>query len=176
MKTICITFDDGYENNYIYAYPVLKKLNIPATMFVVSDFVGKAGYLTVEQIQEMSNNGIDIGSHTKRHFWLGKKDKKDSKREREEIFESKKRLEEIIGKEVKLFCYPGGGFREMTKQLVMAAGYKGAVSSNPGRHYPKNDTYALKRLRISPTSKDLRVFWFETLGYYTWIKEHRDSD
>jgi len=50
------------------------------------------------------------------------------------------------------------------------------VATNTGKRYPKDDVYALKRLRISKTSDDLRVFWFETLGYYTWIKEHRDDD
>jgi len=175
-KTVCITFDDGYVNNYIYAYPVLKKLNIPATIFVVSDFVGKPGYLSAEQIREMSDNGIDIGSHTKVHFWLGKKRKNEIKREKKEIVESKATLENIIGKEVKFFSYPGGGFRTMTRQMVIGAGYKGAVATNPGKRYPKDDIYALKRLRISKTSNSPFVFWFETLGYYTWIKEHRDDD
>lgn len=175
-KTICITFDDGYVNNYIYAYPVLKKLTIPATMFVISGFIGKPGYLSAEQIREMSDNGIDIGSHTKVHFWLGRKSKDEAKREKEEIVESKATLEKITAKEVKFFSYPGGGFRSATRQMVIDAGYKGAVATNTGKRYPKDDVYALKRLRISKTSDDLRVFWFETLGYYTWIKEHRDDD
>lgn len=173
-KTACITFDDGYENNYKYAYPVLKKLGLPATMFVMTDFIDKPNYLTSKEIKEMSEGVIAIGSHTKAHFWLGDKDNPD--RAREEISRSKQILEEVTKKRVNLFSYPGGGFTKATRELVIDAGYKGAVATNPGKKYPKHDAYALKRLRISRNCNNLFVFWIETNGYYTWIKEHRDKD
>ena len=169
-KTVCITFDDGYEDNYKYAYPVLKRLNIPATIFVMTNSIDKKDYLTPAEVREMANNGIDPGSHTMAHFRL---DGQDMQRAKGEIFESKKALEEITGQRVNFFCYPGGWFTRDVRQLVIDAGYKGAVATNPGRRYPKNDVYALKRLRISKQCNNLFVFWFETSGYYTWIKEHR---
>lgn len=173
-KTICITFDDGYENNYRYAYPVLKGLNIPVTIFVMTDSIDRPNNLTSKEIQEMVNNSaVSIGSHTKTHFWLGGK---NLEKAREEVFESKKILERLTSKKVAFFSYPAGGFTKDTRQLVIDAGYKGAVATNPGKKYPKHDIYALKRLRISNTCNNPFVFWIVTTGYYTWIKEHRDKD
>jgi peptidoglycan/xylan/chitin deacetylase (PgdA/CDA1 family) len=178
-KAVCITFDDGYEDNYLYAYPVLKELDLPATIFVYTDAIGKPGYLTIDQMREMvSNSKVRIGSHTKIHYWLGKteKGKQNLAKAREEITSSKKALEDMTGGPVTFLAYPGGGFTKETRQLVIDAGYGGAVATNPGKNYPKNDIYALKRNRIARTADNLFVLWIEASGYYTWIKEHRDED
>jgi len=171
-KTVCITFDDGYENNYTNAYPVLKGLGFPATIFIISNFINLPTYLTTGEIKEMSDDGIEIGSHTKAHYWLGKTAAgADLKLAKKEIAESKKALEDITGKKVDLFCYPGGGFTKDTRQLVIDAGYKAAAATSPGRNYPKEDLFALKRIRIGRQCNNMFVFWFETSGYYTWFKE-----
>jgi hypothetical protein len=60
------------------------------------------------------------------------------------------------------------------KKATEASGYACAVATNPGRHEPSDDIYAIKRIKISRTSDNLLVFWFETSGYYTWVKERRD--
>jgi len=93
-----------------------------------------------------------------------------------EIFGSKHAIETRTGKEVVSFSYPLGGFDTYVRDNVMKAGYKIAVGTNPGKTYPKHDIFAMKRLRISRTSDNLFVFWIETSGFYTWIKEHRDED
>ncbi len=71
-KTVAVTFDDGYSNNYTYAYPVLRKYNLPAAIFVVMDRIGthlgNDDYMDWQQIQELSSHGlIAIGSHTLTH-------------------------------------------------------------------------------------------------------------
>jgi len=172
-KTLAITFDDGYRNNYICSYPVLKKYNIPATIFVIVKRVGKPGYLNWEEIREMSDSGlITIGSHTMSHLWLP-----DVKAEalQYELRESKRILEEKLGKSVKTLCYPIGAFDEKVEKAVKEAGYSCAVTTNPGRGTPADDIYAIKRIKISRTSDNMFVFWVETSGIYTWIKEHRDE-
>ncbi len=173
-KTIAITFDDGYENNYLKAYPVLKELGLHATIFIVPAMVGTEGYMTWGQIIEMSESGaISIGSHSMTHAWLpNQPDQKcDS-----EIMGSKRSIESHLNKEVGVFSYPLGGFNKDVREKVINAGYKIAVATNPGKKYPKHDLFAMKRLRISSTSDNLFVFWFEITGFYTWIKEHRDKD
>lgn len=172
-KTLAITFDDGNRNNYTAAYPALKKYNLPATIFVIVDNVGKEDFLNWDQIKEMSLNNITIGSHTLKHAYLTSL---DSKSLENELVLSKKILEERIGKRVDVISYPLGGFNEAVKEVVKRAGYIGACATNPGKKYPNNDIYALKRIRISKTSDNLFVFWIETSGFYTWIKEHRDED
>jgi len=62
------------------------------------------------------------------------------------------------------------------RAIAREAGYIGAVATNPGRKSPKDDIFALKRVRISMTSDNLLVFRIETSGYYTFIKEVRDED
>lgn len=173
-KTIAITFDDGYENNYTRAYPICKEFGIPATIFIVPALIGTEGYLTWDQVVEMSESGvITIGSHTMTHSWLP-----DLPEQRldVEIFDSKRAIESHIRKTISSFSYPLGGFNEHVRDKVIKAGYKIAVATNPGKKYPKHDLFAMKRLRISKTSDNLLVFWIEISGFYTWIKEHRDRD
>jgi len=64
-KTIAITFDDGYKDNYIYAFPILKKYNLPATIFIITDEVGRGDRLSWDEIKTMQDSGIiTFGSHT----------------------------------------------------------------------------------------------------------------
>ncbi|MDD5496288.1 MAG: polysaccharide deacetylase family protein [Candidatus Omnitrophica bacterium] len=172
-KTVAITFDDGYYNNYKYAFPALKKYNLPATIFVITDKIGRDGWVGWKEIKEMADFGImTIGSHTKSHVWLPTL---DDKRLKAEIYGSKDILEKGLGRRVDYFCYPLGGYDERVKEYVKEAGYKGACATNPGRFKPADDIYAIKRVRISRTSDNLLVFRIESSGYYTWVKEHRDE-
>ena len=114
---------------------------------------------------------ITIGSHT-----IGPEPLINIKSEDElkkQIFDSKKILEEKLGRPANLFSYPGGFFNKHIKDLVIAAGYKGAVATSPGKRYPNNDIFALKRLRISESTRNLFVFWFEITGYYKFTQEIR---
>ncbi|MDP2912864.1 MAG: polysaccharide deacetylase family protein [Candidatus Omnitrophota bacterium] len=172
-KTVVITFDDGFYNNYRYAYPVLKKYKFPATIFVITDEIGKAGWMDWKELEEMSDSGIiSIGSHTKSHLWLPSL---DAKKLEDELAGSKKVLEERLGRKADEFCYPMGAFDRKVQDALRKTGYSCAVATNPGRFYPVDDIYAIKRVRISRTSDNLFIFWIETSGFYTWIKEHRDE-
>ncbi len=171
--TITITFDDGLKNNFLHAYPILKKYNFPATIFVATDFVGKEKFLSWDDIKTMQENNISIGSHTVSHRWLPALDEKSIHKE---LYGSKKLLEEMTGREIKTLSYPLGAYNEKVKKIARKAGYIGAVATNPGRTEPKDDIFALKIIRISMTSDNLLVFLIETSGYYTFIKEIRDED
>lgn len=178
LKTAAITFDDGYLDNYTNAYPILKKYNIPATIFVVINRVGKHlgsdDYMSWEQIKEMSDSGlVTIGSHSMNHQNLSEVESEDVLRD--EIFASKKILEEKLGKKVDFFSYPFGGVNRKARSLAIDAGYKACVGTNFPKDYPGDDIYALKRVRISENSKNLFIFWVESSGFYTYIKEHRDD-
>lgn len=172
-KTVAITIDDGFMNNYKYAYPALKQYRIPATIFVRVKRIGRPGYLGWKELKEMTASGlVTIGSHTMSHAWLPALDDKQLEYE---VAGSKRMLEEHLGRRVNLMCYPIGAFNKKVQDAVRKAGYILAVGTNPGRAYPSNDIYAIKRIKISRTSDSLFVFWIETSGLYTWIKEHRDD-
>ena len=172
-KTLAITFDDGLKNNFTKAYPVLKKYNLPATIFVVTDFIGKENFLSWEDIKAMSPDIITIGSHTMSHSWLPDL---DDNYLRKELSGSKDVIEKMTDRKVNVLSYPLGGFNELAKKIVKETGYIGAVTTNPGKNSAANDPYALKRTRISDSADNSFVLWAETSGYYTFIKERRDDD
>ena len=171
-KTVAITFDDGYRDFYTYAFPVLEKYRLPATMFIIVDEVGRSegDRLSWQEIIRMQESGlVTFGSHAMGPEPLIKiKSPSELKRQ---IFLSKRILEEKLGQRVKAFSYPEGMFNPVIRQAVIDAGYKLAVATHPGRDYPDDDAFALKRLRISYSSDNLLVFWFETSGVYNFIRE-----
>jgi len=172
-RTIAVTFDDGFENNYTSAYPILKKYNIPATIFIIVNRVGSPGFMGWEEIAEMLSSGlVAIGSHTKVHFWLLGSDPRFLK---DEVAGSKKILEEKLGKRVNAFCYPMGSFDEGSKKAVEDAGYLCAVSTNPSGVSP-DDIYAIRRVKISRSSDSVLGFWIKTTRLYTWSKSRKENE
>lgn len=171
-KTIAITFDDGYKDNFTLAFPVLKEYGLPATLFIIVNEVGRSDRLSWDEIKEMQASGlVYFGSHT-----LGPDPLTKAGNEQElkrQIFGSKIALEEKLGRQVEAFSYPEGRFNAQIRGLVMAAGYKLAVATNPGKKFSNNDVFALKRLRISENAGNLFVFWVETSGYYNFMRERR---
>jgi len=169
-KSVVITFDDGYENNYLNAYPALKKYGFPATIFVIVDLIGREGYLTWDEISEMEKYGITVGSHTLDHTYLPGV---PVEWQEHQIVESKKILEARLGHRVDYFVYPSGGFTEETKAIVKGAGYKGACSTNRGYQTLNKDEYELKRVRFKNTDST-PAFWAKLSGYYNFFKNPRD--
>jgi len=173
-KTRVVTFDDGYENFFTEAYPALKKYNVPATVFVVLAWVGKEGFMTWDQLQVLAKDPlVTLGSHTLSHAWLPSL---DDEALRQELEGSRRLLQEGLGQPIRLLCYPAGAFDARVRSAAVAAGYEGAVATNPGPHYPDDDPYAVKRVRISRTSDNPLVFGVESSGFYTFLKEIRDEE
>lgn len=171
-RTLIITFDDGYKDNYSYAFRTLKKYKIPATIFIITGEVGRPDRLSWEEIKEMQGSRlISFGSHTLSSTPLI--DIKPDEEIKRQIFESKKILEEKLGQPVTTFSYPQGRFNAKIKQLVKDAGYSLAVGTFPGKRFANDDLFLLKRLRISENAGNLFVFGFEISGYYTFLKEWR---
>ena len=167
-KTVAITIDDGYENNYTYAYPVLKKYHIPVTIFVIVGLVGKEGFMNWDEIKELSDSGIiDIESHSISHPWLTGLDDEKLK---DELVKSKSILEHNLNKPIEFLCYPMGGYDERVKLAVKAAGYKAAFATKPTRVSPNYDIYEIKRVRISPNINNLLAFRIKTSGYHAFFR------
>jgi peptidoglycan/xylan/chitin deacetylase (PgdA/CDA1 family) len=170
--SVAITFDDGNKDNYLHAFPVLKKYGIRAAVFVIVKEVGRPDKLSWDEIKQMQDSGlISFGSHA-----LGPEPLVNIKSEDElksQIFDSRRALEGELGRPVNMFSYPEGRFNKKIRSLVIAAGYRLAVATNPGKMCPSDDVFALKRLRISSTSDNLFVFWVESSGYYNFLRERR---
>ncbi|MBF0386086.1 MAG: polysaccharide deacetylase family protein [Candidatus Omnitrophica bacterium] len=169
-KNVVITFDDGHENIFINAYPLLKKYQFPATIFIPSDNIGKDGYLTWGQIREMADNGIEFGSHTRSEKYIPDLNYQDQK---DEIFNSKAIIEGRLGKKIDFFAYPIGGFSFQTKDLIKKAGYKGACATNRGFNRFNRDVFALKRIRLSDTDNKSLYLWVKLSGFYNLLKGNK---
>lgn len=173
-RTVVITLDDGYRDNYVHAFAVLKKYNLPAAIFIIVNEVGRsqADRLSWDEIKAMQGSGIiSFGSHTMTHKYL--EEIKSREELAREIFDSKGILEEKLGREVDAFSYPSGTFTPEMRRLVIEAGYKLAVATNPGKGFANDDVFALKRLRISSNAANLFVFWVESSGYYNFMRESK---
>lgn len=144
-KLVALTFDDGYEDFYQQVFPILKKNNVKATVFIIAGNMGKKGYLSADQILEMAKSGVvEIGAHGVSHTpLLGLSQKKVE----DEVVESKRTLENIINKPVVSFSYPFGSFDKQTIEIVKRAGFRSSVSTVPGTVQSRENQYFLYRLR-----------------------------
>ncbi len=130
-KPVVITFDDGYEDNYTNAYPILTKYGFTATVFVVTSYVDGKGFMSWNQLQELGDNGWQIEGHTINHPSLVK-DKLDDVSIKRELTEVKDTLEKRFGRIVKFFAYPFGDYNAEVIRAVKEAGYLMAVTTERG--------------------------------------------
>lgn len=155
-RRMVITFDDGFLNTLENALPVLRKHRWEATQFLVADRQTNAwdippGEKSVplmndNQVREWLVAGQRIGSHTLTHPHLTRISRAAA---REEIFASKKNLEDRFQVPVHHFCYPYGDHNQEIRDLVESAGYVSACSTQPGVNTSETDRFLLKRTMAS---------------------------
>ena len=145
-RPVLITFDDGYIDNYQCAFPILKKHNMKACIFLISEYVSLyPNYLTWEQLAEMQASGIEFGSHTVDHNVLTDLSPNSVNHE---LADSKNLLEKRLGRRIDVLAYPCGFTNEYIKSRVNASGYRAAFTVNLGNVHPSDDLYALNRVPI----------------------------
>lgn len=161
---IAITFDDGYQDNLINALPLLEKYNIPATIFVTTELLGKkasfewdmeykeedrATFLNEEEVKILSSNPlVEIGAHTNLHSRLSNLTEEE---QRSDVLKSREILERVTGKKIKLFAYPFGGvydFDNTTKKIVKELGFDFSYSNTQNLTRNTKDNFCIPRLNI----------------------------
>ena len=149
-KVVWLTFDDGNEDFYTIAYPILKKYKAKATNNVITGFVkkGNAGNLTVKQMKEMMAHGMSFQSHTVNHPDLSATDKATQK---VELTDSIDFLENKLSTKVNTIAYPSGRYNQTTLDLAKKT-YKLGLTTNEGLASAKDGLLSLNRVRILPTT------------------------
>jgi peptidoglycan/xylan/chitin deacetylase (PgdA/CDA1 family) len=164
-RSVAITFDDGYEDNFTHALPILEKYDAKATLYLVVDRhdrewssrrkaknrdgeLKREPKLSDEQVRKMLESGrIELGSHTMTHDNLLLLDREGK---RWEIFASKEEIERRFGVVCESFCYPFGLYDEEDVALAKEAGYTSATTTEAGIDDPRTaDPYRLRRITVS---------------------------
>jgi len=176
-RPVVITVDDGYENFYTNAYPLLLEHKMPATLSIYTSFIGSCrAALKWTQLQELVASGwVEIASHSTNHSNLTKEHKGETPeqlaaRRQLEIVDSKKMLEEKLGVKVLAFVYPGGNRNADTDKLVEEAGYHAAITIYDGPNLPADSPFKLRRYGIYPNTT------LEMLNNYLTGARVADSD
>ncbi|MDD5259287.1 MAG: polysaccharide deacetylase family protein [bacterium] len=140
---VILSFDDGYEGNYICVLPILKKYGFKAIFFVTAGWVGQPYMLTWQQIKEMSDAGMEIGSHTFGHAILGNLKPAQIT---EELKRSKEVIENHILKEVQSLSFPNGNYSKQVQKIAMSLDYKYLFCSSFGYWAPAGNTAVIPRI------------------------------
>jgi len=175
-KPVILTFDDGYSNNYLFLFPLLKRYKMKAVIFILGNRKHKSNFWDVGegesdhrlldpfQIQEMAESGlVEFGSHSMNHPNLLTL---SPKRLEHEISGSKVSLEKLLKGPVLSFAYPYGYFNDAIKKTVFKAGYTFGISTQyNGPLYFKEDLLAIRRVPAHP-KMSLFEYFKKTSGYF----------
>jgi peptidoglycan/xylan/chitin deacetylase (PgdA/CDA1 family) len=144
---VALSFDDGYEDFYTNAWPLLKKYNAKASLYVITSRNG-GDYLTKEQIKEIDHSQlVEIGSHTVSHPQLSRLSPVEQLKE---LKESKADLERLLKKDIVSICYPYGSYNLQTEIIAKKVGYKYGLTYNRQSSIKTNDIYEINRIGVWP--------------------------
>lgn len=156
LNTVCVTFDDGYADNYEIALPILKKYGIPASIFVSTGFIGKMkttsqgeelAIMTETMINDLSVTGlVECLPHGHLHQHLETLNPSEVKTD---VLESQMILDRLTGKTIPGFAYPFGSYSEKTVEVLSSLGFKGALTVEEGVVTPDSKPFELPRMTMS---------------------------
>ena len=177
-RTVVITFDDGFEDFYSQAFPLLSQYGFTATMFLPTSYIDRdtrkfngVECLTWSQVRELRKAGIEFGSHTVTHPQL-----RDVSTEqmRTEVGRSKADIEEKLGERVEAFAYPyafpetDAAFVQTLHGALQESEYRSGVTTVIGRAGRTDNPFFMRRLPVN-SADDSRFFQAKLEGGYDWL-------
>jgi peptidoglycan/xylan/chitin deacetylase (PgdA/CDA1 family) len=145
-KSIVITLDDGYRDNYTYAFPIFQKYHLKANIMLATGLMEGSDYLTWSQVSEMKNSGLlYYTDHTWSHYAV---DKGTTDKIQTEILTGQKQIEEHTGEHTDVFTYPYGSFSNTAIALLKQDNFSGAFTTKPGKVQCDSQLMTLPRTRI----------------------------
>jgi peptidoglycan/xylan/chitin deacetylase (PgdA/CDA1 family) len=165
-KRVVFTFDDGFRSVLENAGPALCSNGFRAIQFLVPNFLGKINewdvregevpepIMDIAQVREWLAAGHEIGSHSMTHASLTRLSVRDA---REEIFSSKKKLEDLFSIPARHFCYPYGNWNDAIRDLVIEAGYETACTTRFGINTPETAHHTYHRIAARHRTRSLKA-------------------
>lgn len=173
-RCLAITFDDGYRDNFENARPVLEKLSLPATFFVVSGWIGtdvvprwdrvrnvRHPWMTWDHVRALHQRGFEIGAHTRTHVDLGTVSPVEA---HHEVLGSRLELERQLDAPVDSFAYPYGGRHDLTdvnRAVIARSEFRCCCSGFGGINPAGTNPFFLNRVPVSPWYASPHQFGFE---------------
>ena len=148
-KVVVITVDDAYKSFLTGAFPLLRKYNFPATLFVSTQMVGNPDYLTWNEIKMLQKNGIEIGNHSHgHHYFLNSEDGKLPEQFKKDLEKAEELFRVNLNYIPDLYAYPYGEYNSQMKNILRSKNYKVALAQNSGVIDHRSDFYALPRFPV----------------------------
>lgn len=149
-KTVVITMDDGYQDIYTNAYPLIQKYRVTVNLMIPTGLIGNFGFLSWDNLREMVNSGlVNAYDHTWSHLSLGSAPREKIQYE---VVTAKKQLEDNLGRKVDIFAYPYGSENQTVMDILRANGFVAAVSTIPGFYQCDSFLLSLHRSRVGNAS------------------------
>jgi len=177
---VLITFDDGYEDNLLFAAPLLDAEGAPAVVFAAADFLGRSTgavwphgdaapygrFLRASQLADLARHGVAVGSHTLSHPLLTRLADADLAAE---LAGSRAALETAVGAPVRLFAYPEGDVDDRVEAATRAAGYALAFTTVTGAVCAGANPLRLRRTEVSASDSRF-IFALKMRGALDWTR------
>lgn len=150
-KPVVITFDDGYRDNYEYAFPLLRERNLPATFFIVMEFINqeRPEYLTWEMVREMAAGGMDFEVHGVDHTTLRGRSRTDLEFQALRSYET---IRNLLNYQPRFVSYPAGEYDQQTIEVFQSAGYWAGFTTVQGATHSSDRLFELERVRVRGTT------------------------
>ena len=144
-KPVVITFDDGYQDVYDNAFPIMQQYGFPGVFFIVANRIRDIdGFVNIPELDDMINNGWEIGSHSFTHMDIVA----DHSRAMQEIYESKTELEDALNIPVNTFAYPFGKLDKFVADKVSEYGYRAGIGLGLSNKHSLRSLYYIQRREV----------------------------
>jgi peptidoglycan/xylan/chitin deacetylase (PgdA/CDA1 family) len=153
-RTIGLTFDDGRQSDHRLALPILQRMGLHATFFVVTDWIDRPGFLSRAEIRELAAAGMEIGSHTASHRFLSELPEPEV---RGELAASRAVLQDLTGRPVPFLSLPGGRGSRQAFRIAREVGYRAVCTSRVGTNRLGGGAFCLRRLPVTGRTSPARL-------------------